>query len=111
MTKKNRNRNFIIFFVMIFCSTISCKKSEQTYYYDKSGFTPQNGYYNAPSARIPSQYSPYNQPYSGAYQNPYASPPKNYYPYYDSDHYYIPPTNYQTIPTDNTHGGPGPNTK
>lgn len=111
MIKKNHDRGFIIFFVIIFCSTVSCKKSEQTYYYDKSGFTPQNGYYNAPPARIPPQYSPYNQPYSGAYRNPYAAPPKNYYPYYDSDHYYIPPTNYQTIPTDNAQGGPGPNTK
>jgi hypothetical protein len=46
------------------------------------------------------QYPPAYQPSgSKAYTNPYSSPPQNVYPYYDSDQYYIPPSNQRNAPS------------
>jgi hypothetical protein len=111
MIKKNYNHRFrVLLLAVSFCLVVSCKKSEPTYSYERDGFISGNGYYYTPPTRYPSKYLPYNKPASRDYRNPYAPPPKNYHPYYDSDRYYSPPTNYQTIPTDNDQGGPGPNT-
>jgi hypothetical protein len=52
-----------------------------------------NNYYNAPS----NYYQPYYQPNSRAYNNPYALPQQYASPYYDTDQYYVPPTNYYNI--------------
>jgi len=112
MNGKNRNRRFSFASILtLFCVAVSCKTNETTYSYERGRWdTSGNGYYYVPPARYPSRYLPYNKPASRDYRNPYAPPPKNYHPYYDSDRYYSPPTNYQTIPTDNDQGGPGPNT-
>lgn len=65
-----------------------------------------NDFSNANSPRYyqyqPPQYyqgyvQPYYQPNSRAYSNPYALPQQYATPYYDSDQYYVPPTNYYNI--------------
>jgi hypothetical protein len=108
MARKSLNYKFVIVFFIIFLAA-SCKKNERAYSYEGDRFISKDGYYYVPPTRYPSQYAPYNHPSSRMYNNPYSHPPKNYYPYYDSDNYYVPPTNQRAIPTDNGYGGPGPN--
>ena len=77
------------YFLIIFCLFVCSFSSGQDKNYEnyKTPYQYQNQY--APIQ----QYQPY-QPNSRAYSNPYAFPQQYAPPFYDSDQYYVPPTNY-----------------
>lgn len=84
--------------VALFLFVISCAPNPDSVYQpqvNSGGYqNPYQGqpYYYQPA---PTYYVPnyYQRPNSRSYQNPYYTPPANS-PYYDSDYYYVPPTNY-----------------
>ena len=80
------------YLLIIFCIFVYSCSSKQDQYYEnnKIPYQYQNQY--APIQ----QYQPYI-PNSRVYTNPYALPQQYSPPYYDSDQYYIPPTNYYNI--------------
>ena len=92
MVKKLIFLEMFKYFLIIICSVIySCASKQDQYYGNyKTPYQYQNQY--APIQ----QYQPY-QPNSRAYSNPYAFPQQYAPPFYDSDQYYVPPTNYYNI--------------
>jgi hypothetical protein len=79
---------FLLSFLLVFF-LFSCQK--EVVYYDDGYYNNPNGNYNR---QVPRRYENFRAPASRIYQNPYAPAPRQYYPYYDSDYYYVPPTNY-----------------
>ena len=80
------------YFLIIFCLFVcSCSSGQDKYENYKTPYQYQNQY--APRQ----QYQPYYIPNSRAYTNPYALPSQYATPYYDTDQYYVPPTDYYNI--------------
>jgi hypothetical protein len=81
------HKYFLIILVII---NFSCSNNKmQKKFTNPNQYQYQPQYYQAPVM--------YYQPNSRAYSNPYALPQQYATPYYDSDQYYIPPTNYYNI--------------
>jgi len=77
---------YLLVILMLF--VFSCAKDNNNYY--PQGYAPQP---------YQQQYYPqqYYRPNSRAYSNPYTLPQQYASPYYDTDQYYVPPTNYYNI--------------
>lgn len=86
---------FKYFLIIISLLTYSCSSSENRIYDGyQNPYQYQNQYYQAPVVPYQQQYYP---PNSRAYNNPYVLPQQYASPYYDTDQYYVPPTNYYNI--------------
>lgn len=93
--KKIRKQVYYHLALFVICFlAFSCEK-EVVYVYDRTDFDAGYRPHSQPKYYTP-QYTPYNQPRSKDYRNPYQAPPRNYSPYYDSDQYYVPPTQFIT---------------
>ena len=113
---KKYNLILITISCLMLCLLASCSSSldQDTIKY-RSNQTPSNQQYYQQQTS-PYYYQQQQQPmvspgYTGGYgyppasryySNPYAFPPANQYPYYDSDKYYVPPSNYGTGDSDGT---------
>ena len=88
---KKLNFKMLKYFLIIICLFVCSCSSGQDNNYGNYKTPYQNQY--APKQ----QYQPYYIPNSRAYTNPYALPSQYATPYYDTDQYYVPPTDYYNI--------------
>ncbi|MFM7558008.1 MAG: hypothetical protein ACKO6C_05370 [Alphaproteobacteria bacterium] len=85
------------FLIIMLCLIASCSRDN-----DFSNNNASRYYQYQPPQNFRGYNQQYYQPNSRAYSNPYALPQQYATPYYDSDQYYVAPTNYYNIESNQT---------